>query len=136
MTTITLIPPRLVKAMYRKCERFFQMIADGADGRATAEDFARMCETGHRQLWVVEGEGNVLAIGLSEIVIYPRQKLCRITAVAGEDRSRWVDHLDDIENWARAQGCHTIQPVVRPGWWPALKARNYQRSHIVTERRL
>lgn len=136
MSELILIPPRLVPAIYQKSAHCFALIAKRAAGRATPEDFARMCERGERQLWIVVEDGNVLAIALSEIVIYPRQKLCRITSAAGEGRFRWVHHLDEIEAWARDQGCAVLQPVVRPGWGPMLKERGYRRSHYVMERRL
>jgi hypothetical protein len=134
MSTLTLIPPRLVPAVEKKCRPLFELVAEGARGRATAQDFIDMCKAGDRQLWVVDSEEEMLAIGLSEFVIYPRQKLCRITAVAGHERERWTNHLHAIELWAKDQGCKAMQTVTRPGWSRTLKERGYLATHVVTEK--
>lgn len=76
------------------------------------------------------------ALALTEIVDYPRIRVCKLLACTGEDASKWIDLLSGIETWAKSNGCGVIQPICRPGWERLLKPHGYTKTHIQLEKTL
>ena len=79
---------------------------------------------------------NITAIAITEIVDFPRRKICRLLACTGTGADRWLDKLAEIEDWARHRGCTAIEPIARPGWERKLTARGYRKTHVVLEKSL
>lgn len=91
---------------------------------------------GRMQLWLVQDDDATYALAITEIVSYPRITVCKLLACTGEDAPRWVDLLDEIEAWAKGQGCSVMEPICRPGWERQLKPMGYRKTHVVLEKRL
>jgi hypothetical protein len=68
------------------------------------------------QLWVFEVDHEVRTACLTTIEIYPRAKVLRILAIAGEGHGHWPDWFRDIEMWAKSEGCRFIRSEGRDGW--------------------
>lgn len=88
-------------------------------------------------LWLAVDDANaVQALAITEIVDYPRVKVCKLLAGTGDDAERWYRLIDGIENWARSQGCGVFEPICRPGWEKRFAALGYRKTHVVLEKRL
>lgn len=64
---------------------------------------------------VLEDGAPILLLG-TEIVNYPRKKICRLTLCAGEGLHRCRDMFGLIERWAKQNGCQGLEAVGRKGW--------------------
>lgn len=67
------------------------------------------------QLWIAVVDLEVKTFWITEIVQYPRKKVCLVHFCGGrlEDVEAFKDHIID---WARCIGCHGIQLFGRKGW--------------------
>ena len=112
-------------------------IADACDrcrGRYTPDDILQAIKDRDMQAWGYFGE-SLEAVGVTEIVVYPRKKYCRILIGAGRDRKNWQHHIPDIERWARAQGCDGMETAARIGWWRAFyRSIDWERTHESLEK--
>jgi hypothetical protein len=102
--------------------------------RLEAADVKEALEKAAWQLWVAHDNARVHALCLTEILVYPRMKTCRVVAATGHDREEWVDYLKVMEAWAAAQGCERMETLARPGWRRVLK--DYRWTHVLLEKQL
>ena len=92
-----------------------------ANGELETQDYFKMVENGDMQLWVATDEGVIFAAMLTEFVIYPRKKVMRIVAIAGEGMDRWMRFFPALEAAAVRVGCTGIEAFGRKGWLKVLK---------------
>lgn len=72
-------------------------------------------------LWIVEKEGLIQGIVVTEILLYPKAKSLNIWLTAGKDLHEWKDCFASLEMYARHKGCDYIETTCRPGLEPVLK---------------
>jgi hypothetical protein len=109
-----------------------EMMEGKFDERAVLD----LIRLGNLQLWIassLEGESRIAVV--TELVLYPLQKWCRIVFVGGKGLSNAFDFLGTIEDWAKTQGCVGLETGGRPEWGRPLskfgyseRARSYQRK--------
>ena len=86
------------------------------------------------QLWILADKRDIVGIAMTEIITYPRKKVCRVIAAVGEERHRWQHHLAGVEDWARQIGCEGMELMARPGWARVFK--DYTETHRQLEKDL
>lgn len=135
MTQLLQVAPDKIGAVWPHVQKHLESMAERSRGKVTAEDIAALCASGHMTLWVVlDDDGTHLATAATELFDYPRKRVCRITGLVGEHFDKWLHHIEDIENWARSQGCMAMQNLARKGW--ARKVPDYVLTHVLLERDL
>ncbi len=108
-------------------------------GRANAADILRLCADGYCQLWlgqevtecpgcegvpqygcgICSGRGRVLkilAVAVTEVVDFPKKRVCRFFLIAGSGIRRIRGLLATMERWARLSGCDSFMCEGRIGW--------------------
>lgn len=101
-----LVAPFLSKA----CER---------TQKADLEDIPHLIEHGVYQLWIPwSEEGNVThGACLTDLVTYANgYRIARILMLGGECFKQWGHLIEGIEEWAREEGCESIEVIGRQGW--------------------
>ena len=104
-------------------------ITKGLKGRMTAADLRLQVAAGEMDMWLVVLGDRVKAALFTNFINYPRQRVCNIVFIAGQDRKHWLHLLNDLERWAVAQGAQLMQIAARTGWLPDLP--DYQKTHVM-----
>jgi len=102
-------------------------LIDHAVGRQdthSLEDVQDAVASGKAQLWC--GERSAL---VTELVVYPRKKVCRIWMAGGELGELHHEMLPAVEEWAKAKGCAAVEIIGRRGWDRVLD--DYRQPHTV-----
>jgi hypothetical protein len=136
LTCLVGIPPENVDQVWPLIEERIEEACLTSRGKEKAFDIRRSAHHGEKQIWVVwdEETKDALAAVVTELVIYPRKKVCHIQICIGEERERWQHHIRIIENWAREKGCRGMSLVARPGWSRVLKQFGYDTTHHLVEK--
>jgi len=136
--TVRLIPPVLVTRFWPFALPYIKRALDRMAGEIAAEDFYEFCLAGDMQLWLIMGEGGrIVGAGTTELVHYPRRKLCRIVTLAGSKFPDWAPMAEPvIADWARTQGCDGVEAWVRRGFVPQLEALDYRPRFVAMLRDL
>ncbi len=109
-------------------------------GRTSTDQALADLQAGEMQLWlVVEGMGSgaetIKAAVLTDIKPYASgMKVCTIWLVVGEAARSWIALRNEIEDWARQEGCESVEIVGRKGWGRLLD--DYEQISVVYEKRL
>lgn len=75
----------------------------------------REAKMGLLQVWALS-DGMIRGIVLTRMLVYPRQKVLEIMAMAGEGMLEYFETLEDVlERFAAAGECKTISCLTRPG---------------------
>lgn len=93
-------------------------LAEGA-GRLSADDVLEHLRAGGMQLWALvteEGEPEVVAVLVTEMMQYPSKRVLDLALMGGDHMEEWLDALPVLEEWARGQGIDQIQVHGRRGW--------------------
>ena len=80
------------------------------------------------QLWTVRADNCLIGLAVTELRNYPRQRRCRYLLLAGDGFDRWQHLQQDIEDWARANGCTAMEMCGRRGW--ERKLRGWRATHV------
>jgi hypothetical protein len=86
------------------------------------------------QLWI-SWKDKVESAVLTQIIDYPKFKVCRWFLAGGSKMKYWIDELThQVETWAKQNNCKRIELVGRRGWMKKLK--DYEAKHIVMTKEL
>ena len=122
-----------VLEVWDEVEPLVQKALEYSGGKYHSDDILNGIANQDMQLWVAYDD-RIKTIMVTEILNYPRKKVCGILIVAGEriDDLLWVDEI--TTKWAQEQGCDAIEFYGRAGWERKLK--NYYKVHTVMRKDL
>ena len=91
----------------------------------------------HRSiLWVNYDGHDLLMAGTTKIMNYPNgRRVCVITSVAGHSHKKWVHTIQEIEQYAKSQGCVSVRLSGRQGW-KILKSQGYHEPWVTLEKEI
>lgn len=100
--------------------------------------FDRLC-SGTEQLWVSIDGGIITACLVTRIDLVDdgRAKAVVMVACGGAGMKVWAQCHDQIEDFARAEGCDRVRTdEARPGWAKVLGPGGYRVTHVTLEKRI
>jgi hypothetical protein len=68
------------------------------------------------QLWAWSEGDQIDACAVTQIVTYPRRKVCQVHLVAGIGLKKWLAAQEVIASWAKENGCSQLEAFCRDGW--------------------
>ena len=83
-------------------------------GEIAAEDIKDFVRSGHMQMFCIHKNFSIKLIAITEFVQYPRMKVLRIVAFAGEKPLLAFKFQPALECWARANGAEFIETFATP----------------------
>lgn len=85
-------------------------------------------------LWLAWDGAAILAAATTVLVETDADKVCVLTACAGRRMAVWLPLLEQIEAWAKREGCGCVRIYGRKGWARVLK--HYSVEHVILEKDL
>ena len=64
------------------------------------------------------------------------RNVCTVTACSGHQMERWLALRDEIEKYAKDEGCHTIRAYGRKGWERVLSTDGWRVEYVILEKGL
>lgn len=68
------------------------------------------------QLWILEADGEVKSIVITQLQRHPTANECIVYMVSGILPDDWADAMAQIEDWARSVGCSHLVAYMRKGF--------------------
>lgn len=100
----------------------------------TLADVEQSVLFGDGLLWLAWIRGRIEAAATTELQMVNGAKVCALTACGGRNRNEWLWMLDEIEDYAKAEGCRAMRICGRRGWERVLP--DYRVRRIVLEKDL
>lgn len=128
------VPARDVWHVKPDIEGWINSAAQGSS-YFTADEVWDAIKTGKAQLWVVWGN-EPDAVCVTQLTDTSKGKYCSIWIMVGSGMVDWLPLVDQLEAWAKREGCNMMRHEARPGWSKALKQRGYHMPHVILEKEL
>lgn len=93
-----------------------QRAVERSDGRYEVEDVRAAIEAGEMNLWIVLAGHDLEMVLVTQIIDYPRKRLCALPFIAGRNRREWMHFLEEIGKFAEERGCMEFEGYARKGW--------------------
>lgn len=111
-------------------------VQECSSGKFSVKDVLGRASGEQAQLWaVIDDEFNVIGSGATELVEYPGRRVCRLWLVGGEIR-RLMPHLQEIEQFARDEGCASIEIDGREALKRVLAEAGFDLAHVCMSKEL
>lgn len=130
------IKAEVLPEMWSDVEPFLNRMADGSGGKFKIGDYVRAIAAKDMQLWTVADHKGPMAVGLTELINYPQQRVCRFVGVNGKGATDWLDKLMLVEEWADHQSVINMEILCPTGWEYHLRKHGYKRTHVLLEKPL
>jgi hypothetical protein len=78
------------------------------------------------QLWIVWDGAKIIAAAVTSLGLVNSEKTCTIVACGGDDFQCFGHFINDIEQFAKAEGCAAVRINGRQGWKRALTGYDLQ----------
>jgi len=128
------IQPDQIKVVWPEVEPWISAACKRNRGKYDAQDILAGLLSGTDQLWIWRSP-TAYAVGITRLSNYPRCKVCAVRIVTGTNSAEWrLQTLATIEQWARTNGCASMELVARKGWARHLK--DYDMTHVMLEKHL
>lgn len=115
------VSPLLKAACYRtQLNAFADIEADILSGRSL--------------LWLAWNGRTIESAAATVLINSEIGKVCIITACGGSDMKRWLPLIEQIETYARGEGCKRVRIYGRKGWLHVLDG--YEETHIIMDKQV
>ena len=130
---ISLVPREVIHDIWDKVK---DLIGKTDDQFLQKEDILRHLTQGDWRLWVAIEENTAVAAMTVQFVYYPRDKVCRIVTIGGDRLYEWFtpENQEQLESWARSEGCSHIDLFGRKGWRKVL--RDFEEVEILMRKKI
>jgi len=107
-----------------------------SSGRYLSLDVLQNVQSEVWQLWLARRDtgGDILAVIVTSISVYPQIRALRIRIVTGDEREVWQGCIGELEQWGRDMGCCLVEGEARPGWARIAKKFGYRHTHSILEK--
>lgn len=126
------VPPEAANRVWPHVREFIEGAAlrtNLADADTLRDDIL----SGAALLWIAVSD-RIEAAATTCLIKANGSLYCELTSCGGSGRDNWIQLLNEIEAYAKAEGCRALRIYGRKGWQRVLP--DYQVSNIVLERRL
>ena len=127
------VPSSSVEEIWPRVEHLIKKGLEHGRGELDATDVLKFLIERVMQLWVVMDmlEDKPVMAGCTEIVNYPRKKVCRAVVLGGDSIVEWMKHVEGIEEWARTKDCDHMDAFVRKGLAKKMAKIDYKQEYVV-----
>ena len=124
--------------VWDRCSKFIEMGINHSQCELSTIDYYDRLVNQEMQLWVVYDEEKQIKCALTtEVIEYPRKKVCRIVSLGGRNLDEWVERwLDILERWAEENDCDSIETYCRKGFIKKLEKFGYTNTYTVLGKEL
>ena len=128
----------MVEAIWDKAKPHLEKALEYSDGEFQIDDVLKFLLDRTMQLWVLYdiSTHDVVMAGCTEIIDYPRSKICRVVLMGGLSMDLWQAQTPVFEDWAREQGCVQMETLARKGMAKKLIKLDYKPVYQVSRKRL
>jgi hypothetical protein len=100
-----------------------RMLDKTREHRYNAADILQTIIDRDRQLWlVIDDEGKMTCVVITEIINYPQVRECNVFMVSGNMTTLegWREVVEKVVEWAAESGCHYVSSMARRGSMKAM----------------
>lgn len=115
------IPHDQIDNVWGKVAPILQRAVDKSQHDYAIQDIYAALKQRDMQLWVWVENDAIEACCITQIISYPRRRICQMPFIAGNKMKNWLSTEETIVAWAKERGCSQFEGFARDGWLRVLK---------------
>ena len=125
------VPFDMIDDFWTQVSPFIEMALEHGHGEFEVDDIYEACLEKDMQLWVIyeQPEHKIVLAVVTQIINYPKTKVCRIVTLGGESDLLWENKLFILEEWAKENGCVRVETFCRDGLQRKLNRLGYKKLY-------
>ena len=124
------IAPEGIDSFWEDLQPFFEKALIWNRGEFGLEDLYGRLKKGFMQVFMVQENGEIKLVLVTEFVQYPQYSTVRICLAAGEELKKAEKFYSYFANWALMNGAIEIEAMVRPSMARLLRSFGFKESRI------
>jgi hypothetical protein len=100
-------------------------------GKWESEDVYHAIKNKDMQLWLILDGINIKACIVTQILVYPKDKILMIVFASGSECHEWVYTINEFREYAKEHGCSSVEFYGRDGWWKKMKHLGIKKVYSV-----
>ena len=139
MIKAVIIPTENVEEAWQLVDKHIQKALERSGEHYNSADIKNNCLENCMQLWLGwdnDEEKSHYCTAITQILKRPNSKVCNIFIATGREMKKWVHVMDEIAKWSDIQKCTHVESWARPGWERVLKQYQFNKTHVLLERKL
>lgn len=131
LAELVCVDPKEIRRIWPHASRFIKR----AILRTGLSDFREVEDSildGDALLWLVWNGERIEAAVSTILEVANTKKSCVIVACGGDDMANWIDLIDQIETYAKNEGCQSTRIIGRRGWLRVLEG--YRADYAILEK--
>jgi len=137
LVNVAQVPPESIDATWDVLRSYVAAALEKGQGEIDAEYVFMQLLERHMQLWVVLEGAMLLGCAVTEVVEYPRKRICRIVLLAGKDVESWLQEgFFAVAAWAKTESCDTLEAYGRKGWLKLAEPFGFRHAFTVISKEL
>jgi hypothetical protein len=129
--SLVCVDPDLVHEVWPHAKHFIRSAIDHT-GLNAFEDTEHDVLSGDQLLWLAWDGSKIISAATTRLADNGQRKVCEIVACGGEERSKWLPLIEQIETYAKNEGCSSTRIIGRMGWERVLDG--YRREYVILEK--
>lgn len=130
------LPPESAEHLGLDMLDFLDRIVNETQGEFSRSDLLEWLAKDSAQIFAVFLDDKLSGIIVTEIVVFPNMDVCHIIGLAGDEFLRWPHAINEIEDYARVEGCKRVTWAGRRGFVKVMKDFGYSVDYTVMGRNL
>lgn len=116
MTRLTGVVAADIEHVWPVIAPLLQRAVDKSQGDMSVDDIRDALTKRDMQLWVWTENTEITACLVTQIVDYPRRRVCQMPFIAGRSMKLWLACESMIAAWAKEHDCTQLEGFARKGW--------------------
>jgi hypothetical protein len=135
---ITVIPREHIPREWPRVEPLLKMATDTRGGQYHPFDIFDKLIDGELQLWgIFNEERELLAVLTTRVFQYRNSRALSIDWVGGSQMKSWLPAvIERLKDFAKTNGCKTLEGRGRSGWLRALKKHGWETDYVAIKMEL
>lgn len=125
-----------VAATWPLIEHWFPALSERFPPWCRMPDPKDACIARDAQLWLIR-DGHAIKGAVITRITVDNERVAEIPVIVGWDMESWLHLIDELEAWARREGCVAmVSTAGREGWVRILNGHGWRKVAVLMERRL
>jgi len=129
------IPNNKVDDVWSVCAKQLRPALERTDDYEL-EDIHTHIQERDMQLWVIKNNKEIVASFITEIIVFPNQRILSLPYLGGRDCKRWLHLLPIVEDFGKSKQCEKLRFYIRDGWKKRLNIKEFNQEYTCIAKEL
>lgn len=131
MMQLLRVEPETLPTAWPICAPMLEPALEYAGWEYALQDVYTLIEQNKAQLWVVVEDRRVQLSFVTQVLTFPRKRVCRLWLLGGSGLIQALSLFEELQQWAGSNGISSFDMVARPGMQRMLRQAGFKWNAVI-----